>query len=166
MKPYRIKFITPQGKIRRDRIWAEDNRSANSALRAQGNYPLLITEEATEPAGVKRYRTRLNTKDVISILDQLEMQLEAEITIDEALRNLAQEFPKGKIHFVVSRLLERVTIDGRIAEAFAQFPKIFPQHVIHMIDVGHQTGNLTNAFNKIARHLNSADEIKASFARP
>jgi type IV pilus assembly protein PilC len=161
MKPFRTKFITPQGRTKRGRLWADDSRAAHSALRMQGNYPIQIVEEATQASAQKKYNTRLNAKDVIAILDQLEMQLDADIPIDEALRNLAREFPDGKARFVVSRILERVAVNGRIADAFSQFPKIFAPHIIHMIDVGHQTGSLTKAFGKIARHMNSADEIRA-----
>jgi type IV pilus assembly protein PilC len=160
MKPFRAKYITPLGRTKRSRIWADDHRAAHAALRAQGNYPILLIEETVPSDGLRRYRTRLKTKDVIAILDQLEMQLDAEIPIDEALRNLAHEFPDGKTRFVVSRILERVATNGRVAEAFGQFPAIFPAHVVHMIDVGCQTGNLTKAFGRVVRHLNAADEIR------
>jgi type IV pilus assembly protein PilC len=161
MKVFRTKYITSQGRTRRNRVWADDSRSAHAALRAQGNYPIQIIEESTvNTGGLKKYNTRLSSKEVIAMLDQLEMQLDADIPIDEALRNLAKDFPDGKARFVVSRILERVAVNGRIAEAFGQFPKIFPLHIVHIIDVGHQTGTLTASFGKIAAHLNATDEIK------
>lgn len=162
MKPYRAKYITPQGRTKRGRLWADDPRGAHAALRAQGNYPLQIIEEAVPETGLRRFGTRLKVRDVISILDQLEMQIDADIPIDEALRNLAHEFPDGKMRFVVSHILERVSANGRIAEAFGQFPNIFPAHVVHMIDVGHRTGHLSSAFDRIARHLNETDEIRGT----
>lgn len=160
MKLFRVKFITPLGRTRRGRLWAEDHRGAHASLRARGNYPIQIAEEAAATSRHRIFGTRLRTRDVISILDQLEMQLDAEIPIDEALRNLAHEFPDGRARQVVSRILERVSSNGRIAEAFGQFPRIFPTHVVHMIEVGHQTGDLAKAFGRIVRHLNAADEIR------
>src|SRR5438445_6407440 len=96
MKPYQTKYITPEGRTRRSRIWADDNRSAHAVLRTQGNYPIQIVEEATKGGGgTKKYKTNLKSKEVIAMLDQMEMQLGAEIAIDEALRNLDRDFPDG-----------------------------------------------------------------------
>jgi type IV pilus assembly protein PilC len=141
-------------------VWATDRSAARAALRAQRCHPIQIEEES-RAIGKGAYRTRLKTEEVIAIIDQLEMQLEADIPIDEALRNLARDLPDGRSRFVVSKILEQIAINGRVSDAFAQFPKIFAPHLVKMIDVGHQTGRLGPTLGKIVAHLHAVDEIRA-----
>lgn len=160
MRSFKIKYITAEGRTRRTRVWANDRASARAVMRAQKCHPIRVEEEA-QSAARAGYSTRLKTADVIAILDQLEMQLDADIPIDEAFRNLARDLPDGKSRFVTAKILEQIAVNGRVADAFAQFPRIFPGHVIKMIDVGHQTGRLGPTLGKIVAHLHASDEVRA-----
>lgn len=160
MKEFKVQFITPSGRRRRTRLWASDRHAARQIIQSRKQDPILIVETGRISTGVRTYPTTLQSQEIISILDQLEMQIGADITLVDALQTLALDLPEGKNRFVVLKIQEQLSVNGRVAESFAQFPKVFPGHIVEMIHVGHETGKLEKTFGSIVANLNAADEIR------
>lgn len=157
MPAYDVRYTNEKGRIRKEKMYAPDMAYLQGLLKRKRYWPLSIKMEERK---VRTYKTKLGAQDTISILDQVEIQLEVNINIDDAFRNLVDEFPRGKPKFVVANISDAINSNGRVAEACAQFPRVFPDHIVQMISVGESTGKLANAFRRLITYFQEADALK------
>lgn len=159
MPAYVVRYTNPRGRVRKETMFAPDVAYLQGVLQRKKCWPLSIkmVERKT-----RTFRTKLAAVDLISILDQIEIQLEVNINIDDAFRNLVEEFPRGKPRFVIANISDEINSSGRVAEACAQFPKIFPEHTRQMIAVGESTGKLAQSFRRLIDYFQAADALKAT----
>ncbi|AHF89636.1 type II secretion protein F [Opitutaceae bacterium TAV5] len=157
MPAYNVRYTNEKGRVRKERMYAPDMAYLQGMLQRKRCWPLSIkVEERTR----RHYRTKLKAVDLISILDQIEIQLDVNINIDDAFRNLVDEFPRGKPRFVVATISDEINSSGRVADACGQFPRIFPDHIRQMISVGESTGKLAQAFRRLISYFQGADALK------
>jgi type IV pilus assembly protein PilC len=157
MPAYLVRYTTNKGRVRKERMFAPDVAYLQGMLQRKQCWPLSIKVEESRH---RTYKTKLATSDIMSILDQIQIQLEVNINIDDAFRNLTDEFPRGKARFVVSHISDEINSSGRVAEACAQFPRIFPDYIRQMISVGESTGKLADAFRRLVEYFQNADQLK------
>lgn len=157
MPAYEVRYTNEKGRVRKEKIYAPDMAYLQGLLRRKRYWPLSIKMEERK---TRTFRTKLGAQDTISILDQIEIQLEVNINIDDAFRNLVDEFPSGKAKFVVANISDSINSNGRVAEACAQFPRVFPDHIVQMVAVGENTGKLANAFRRLITYFQEADALK------
>ncbi|WP_236919140.1 type II secretion system F family protein [Ereboglobus luteus] len=138
-------------------MFAPDIAYLQGMMQRKRYWPLSIRIEERK---TRTYKTKLGAQDLISILDQIEIQLEVNINIDDAFRNLVDEFPRGKPKFVIAHISDEINSTGRVADACGQFPRIFPDHIRQMISVGESTGKLAQAFHRLIEYFQSADALK------
>ena len=159
MPAYIVRYTNPKGRVCKETLFAPDMAYLQGLLQRKGYWPLSIR---MEEHAARTYGKKLPSQDLISILDQIEIQLEVNINIDDAFRNLVEEFPRGKARFVVARISDEINSNGRVADACAQFPRIFPDHVRQMISVGESTGKLAQAFRRLIEYYQSADALMST----
>jgi type IV pilus assembly protein PilC len=158
MPAYTVRYTNDKGRVLKERLYAPDMAYLQGLLQRKRCWPLSIKVEERK---TRTFRTKLGLSDIISILDQIEIQLEVNINIDDAFRNLVDEFPRGKPKFVVANISDEINSSGRVAEACAQFPRIFPDHIRQMISVGESTGKLAQAFRRLILYFQGADALKS-----
>ncbi|OAM89941.1 type II secretion system F family protein [Termitidicoccus mucosus] len=159
MPAYLVRYTTSKGRVRKERMYAPDVAYLQGMLQRKQCWPLSIKVEESRH---RSYKTKLKAADLISILDQIQIQLEVNINIDDAFRNLVDEFPRGKPRFVVSHISDQINSSGRVAEACGQFPRIFPDYIQQMVAVGESTGRLAQAFRRLVEYFQNADQLKAT----
>ncbi|MDF9828338.1 type II secretory pathway component PulF [Ereboglobus sp. PH5-10] len=157
MPAYIVRYTNEKGRVRKERMFAPDIAYLQGMMQRKRYWPLSIKMEERKS---RTYKTKLGAQDLISILDQVEIQLDVNINIDDAFRNLVDEFPRGKPKFVISHISDEINSTGRVADACGQFPRIFPDHIRQMISVGESTGKLANAFHRLIEYFQSADALK------
>lgn len=159
MPAYLVRYTNEKGRVRKERMFAPDIAYLQGVLKRKRYWPLSIKLEERK---TKTYNTKLPLQDIISILDQIEIQLEVNINIDDAFRNLVDEFPRGKARNVVAHISDEINSNGRVAEACGQFPRIFPDHIKQMIAVGEGTGKLSQSFRRLIEYFQGADILRAT----
>ncbi|AWI08471.1 type II secretion protein F [Ereboglobus luteus] len=157
MPAYIVRYTNEKGRVRKERMFAPDIAYLQGMMQRKRYWPLSIRIEERK---TRTYKTKLGAQDLISILDQIEIQLEVNINIDDAFRNLVDEFPRGKPKFVIAHISDEINSTGRVADACGQFPRIFPDHIRQMISVGESTGKLAQAFHRLIEYFQSADALK------
>lgn len=138
-------------------MWAQDPRSVVTGMRAQGRYSLDVR---SSPVSVHQIR-RINAPALSGFLDQVAMQLDAGTPIDAALQSIIRDSQDTALSALGASLLAYIARTGRIADAFAQHSRLFPPHVIAMIDIGHHTGRLSETFALLSRYNAEAAEVRA-----
>ncbi len=156
MPSYVVRYVTETGAKKKEVFFAPDMVYLRGVLQRKNYWPLSIE---VQEGGFRKYKTRLSAGDTISILDQVEIQLQVSINVDDAFRNLAEEVQTKKVKFVVSRISDSIDSNGRVADACGQFPNIFPDHIRQMISVGEDTGKLAPSFTRVIEYFKAADTL-------
>lgn len=159
MPAFNVRYVQADGKKRKERLFAPDVAYLRNMLQRKKCWPLSIemVQNKTET-----FNTKLGFADISAILDQVEMQLDVQINVDDAFRNLSEETPRGKPRFVVQNISDSIDTNGRVAQACRKFPKIFPEHICQVIEVGEDTGKLAQAFRRVIEYFAAADALKST----
>jgi len=159
MPAYTVRYTNEKGRVRKERMFAPDIAYLQGVLKRKRYWALSIKMEERK---VRTYNTKLPLQNIISILDQIEIQLEVNINIDDAFRNLVDEFPRGKPRFVIAHISDEINSTGRVAEACAQFPRIFPDHIRQILSVGESTGKLAQSIRRLIDFFQGADMLRST----
>ncbi len=164
MQLYTVEFFERDGRKRIECARYANAKVARTRIRARGGLPARVS--LCRPLSRhRRLRFAVPPIEVAAILDQLSMQLEAGYPLDEALYRLLENAPKGNRRLLLQELALRVSSDGAVADAFREFPRLFPDHFCQMIEVGHQGGRLPEVFASLGAHLARQDSLRASVQR-
>jgi type II secretory pathway component PulF len=86
--------------------------------------------------GKANARLRVPTSEFVPFLNQLELQLRAGVTADVALRQLAEDAPKGAMRTILASVHAEVARGRAIHDACRFFHRQFPPHVAAVIAAG------------------------------
>ena len=162
MPAFSATFIDERGRRRRGRFDASDIRQLRDELRARSLWPLHIA-----PAKPDRLASRLTipVRDLVPVLNQLELQLRAGVTADEAFGQLAADSPEGPIRQFLSSVHHEVSHGHPIHRACRGFPRLFPPHLAAVIEAGEAAAQLPEALRALAAHLVANDQLRRTARR-
>lgn len=163
MPTFLADYVTKGGRRVRERIDAIDAASVEEFVRAQRNGWFISAEE-----GGARYRNkalRVGSKGLLMALEAVTLIIEAGATIDVAMRASVTRVPQGKLRYLLSHIARRIEETGEVAEAFSQFPKVFPQTVIGLIRAHEEGGSLAKGFSEVCEYYREMEAIRGDVAR-
>lgn len=109
-------------------------------------------------------------RDLLVVTQELAALLSAGLPLDRALSVLTGLTNRAELRQAVEQILRHVQRGKSLAEALAEYPKIFPPLYINMIKAGELGGFLDTALARLAEYLERAqevqDEVKSALAYP
>ena len=97
------------------------------------------------------FRTgRVKTREVAAATRHLSTLLLAGIPLVEALSVLVEQLGSSALSRVLARVRDKVNEGGSLAEAFSEYPRIFPGVFVSMVKAGESTGALENVLARLA----------------
>lgn len=157
---------------------AGEERVVISRLHEQGYLPLRVVlpgqEKSKAPfsfslpafpgSGTVRQR------DLLVLTQELATLIAAGLPLDRALSVLAGLTEKAELKKAVGHILRSVQQGKSLAEALAEYPKIFPPLYVNMVKAGELGGFLDTALQRLAEYLERSqqvqDEIKSALTYP
>lgn len=136
-------------------ILAGDARTAGdaTALAAGASHRLTVGRLAWR-------RERVSAADVALLTRQLATLVRAALPLEEALLAVAQQSEKPAVQRVVTAVRARV-VEGRpLAEALAEFPRVFPEIYRATVTAGEQSGRLDTVLERLADYTESRDQLR------
>lgn len=110
-------------------------------------------------------RLRLPDAEFIAVLHQLELQLRAGVTADAALRQLAEDSPKGTARTMLTRIHAEVARGVPIHKACRFFSRQFPPHVAAVIAAGEDAARLPESLCALAESTAEAADLRKTARR-
>lgn len=162
MTAFSAVFIDQEGRRRTGIFDAGDAAELHGKLRARSLWPVRIRPARS---GRKAQRLTIPVRDLVQLLHQLELQLRAGVTADEALRQLAEDAPAGPIRTILAHIHREVSCGNPIHRACRHFPRLFPSHVAAVIEAGEISAQLPEALRGLAHHLNGVEELRRTARR-
>lgn len=162
MTAFATTFIDAQGRRRRYIFEARDETAVRTLLRARSLWPVRV--EPVRP-GRGLAQLKIPNRDLVALLHQLELQLRAGVTADEALRQLAEDAPPGAVRTVLDHVHGEVAQGQPIHVSCRFFGRIFPAHVASVIAAGEISARLPEALRGLAAHLTRIEDLRRTARR-
>lgn len=178
MPQFHYQATTPQGKIIEGVMEAGEERLVVSRLHDQGYLPLKINlpgpgtgKTAGQGLSLPALgRGAVRQRDLLLLTQELATLLSAGLPLDRALSVVIGLTNKAQLRQAVEQILNKVKEGKSLAEALADYPKIFPPLYVNMIKAGEMGGFLDTALERLAEYLERAqevqEEVKSAIAYP
>lgn len=151
MSSYKYEVITPDGKTKTGTVEAQDQDAASSELRAAGNVVVSIGKAGALTKDIDiSIGKPVKPRELGVFCRQFESIINAGVTVIDALAMLSAQQENKKFKAAIEDVRELVQRGSPLAEAMMEYPKIFPEIMIHMIAAGEASGSLDVAFNRMS----------------
>lgn len=162
MTHYRYEAIDRGGLLRSGRVEAETRAKAMTLAGAGGRRVTRLEPVTTGESLWTRdlFGTgKVRQDDVLTVVKDLATLIEAELTIDRALRLVSRQAPKS-MTAILEAVLADVLAGLALSKAFAKHPKAFPRDVVEVAAAGELTGTLGRVLRDLAVSMARAQEIR------
>lgn len=160
MSRYKYKAKRGPKGVEEGVIEAESNQAAILKLGEMGLYPLSIEEETGR---IKRRITakRVSSRDLALFTREFANLLESGLTPLRALTLLTTQTENKALQGIIPFIHEDIKEGKSLAEAFSNYPRIFNNLYVSMVNSGEVSGALEEVLKRLADFSEAEDEIRA-----
>lgn len=163
MAIYSYRGINSSGKEIKATINSEGLNQAKQKLRSQGIMLIEIVEQksdALKKKDVISFGGGIKIEDLALMTRQLATLIKAKIQIVEALGALMDQTDHPKLRIVLSEVRQKVNEGSSLASALGDYPKIFNNVYVNMVEAGEQSGTLEVVLLRLADFTESQLKLK------
>ncbi|MEN6581745.1 MAG: type II secretion system F family protein [Armatimonadota bacterium] len=158
--------------MRNSKIEALSEAHARKAIKAKGEQVLQIKEANSTQAADDNTRPtkKVPIDEVAGAIRQISILVRAGVPLVEGLNGLAEQAKSPALRACVEQVTLNVSQGMSLSDAFSQHPNVFPTLAVEMAKVAEAGGNLSEAMERLADHMESGAEIsrkvKSALAYP
>ena len=161
--------LNRQGQNVHGEVVADNSGAAIEKLREAGVLVTDISEKTVKQAR-RRGGKKVTLTDTSLFSRQLAAMLSAGVPVTRALATLAKQTTNPTLAAAIEDISKNVESGGTLADAFAQYPKIFNKLFVSMIETGELGGILEQSLMSLSTQLqkekNLKDNIKSAVSYP
>lgn len=161
--------LNRQGQSIHGEVVADNSTAAIDKLREAGVVVTDISEKEIKPVKARGGK-KVTLTDVSLFSRQMAAMLSAGVPVTRALSTLAKQTTNPTLAAAITDIGKNVESGGTLADAFAQYPKIFNRLFISMIETGELGGILEQSLMSLSLQLqkekNLKDNIKSAVSYP
>lgn len=113
----------------------------------------------------KAFNKAVNLEELIAVLDQLYVMLDAGISIDSALSQVIEGIHDKKLKKIFTDIYNKINAGYSLKEAFENYKEELGIIVLAMISLGEESGDLAGAVNSLVGILSEIDENRKRFKK-
>lgn len=159
MAIYKYKCINEQGAVVHGRVDAINEPDLESRLNAMGLELIQYTEISSRSAFTRG--KKVSRQDLINFCFHMEQMARAGVPILDSLIDLRDSLENAGFREVISSVVAAIEGGKTLSQALAEFPQIFDQVFVSLIEAGEQSGRLDQVLLKMTVSLKWQDEIAA-----
>jgi len=162
--PFRYLAYDQSGQEHRGVLDVEQEETAEEILFERGLTVAHLTPTRGRIDLAKWFPTYFGPRrrDVIVLSDQLANLVESGVAILPALELMAEETTSQSLGRVLRKVVEEIRQGSSISAALAEHELVFPPIYHRMINVGEQTGNISEVLRQLARHMEKEETVRSS----
>lgn len=174
MAIFTYKGIDRSGKEIKGSINVENLAVAKSKVKSMGIMLTEIKEETSQ--NLKKGTTSItfgsgvSTEDLALMTRQLATLLKAKIQVVEAFTALVDQTDNPRLKITLSEIRQKVNEGSSLAQALGDYPKIFDNVYVNMVEAGEQSGTLEIVLLRLADFTESQvklnNKIKSAMTYP
>lgn len=173
MAIYNYKGLDKSGSEVKGTVNSEGLVAAKSRVRSMG---IMLTEISEQTSGSVKKNASFSFGSAVSIDDlslmtrQLATLLRAKIQVVEAFTALVDQTENPNLKITLSEIRQKVNEGSSLAKALGDYPKIFDNVYVNMVDAGETSGTLEVVLLKLADftegQLKLRNKIKSAMTYP
>lgn len=161
MALYSYKGLDKTGREVKGSIAAETIAQAKQKIKSQGLMLMEIFEQKSD--ALKNQATislisSVNKAELALMTRQLATLIKAKIQIVEALGTLMDQMDNPHLKVMLAEIRQKVNEGSSLAKAFGDYPKIFDNVYVNMVDAGEASGTLEIVLVRLAEF--SENQVK------
>lgn len=171
MTNFKYKVKDKTGKAQGGSLDAEDRRSAVARLQEMGFYVLEVREAPHVGASINPLSLfarfvfnpifgGVSIGPLAMFYRQFATMLRSGMSVSQAMSSLRVQGGSRVLRKAAGETLDYVSNGGKLSEAFARYPWVFPELHISLIQAAEASGNLESMVNKIADYLERENSIR------
>lgn len=163
MPIYRYEGINSLGKKVKATIKADGTGQAKMKVKSLGVMISSIEEEKTNKSGafsITIGQGSVSVHDLALMTRQLATLIKARIQIVEALEALVDQADNQMLKISLAEIKQKVNEGSSLAAALSDYPKIFDNVYINMVEAGESSGTLDVVLNRLADFTESRLKLK------
>src|SRR3989344_8514123 len=145
---FRYQVLDQKQKLYQGTLEADTMRGARLSLMQQG-YDVLVLESVKQRYVKWSFASVgvVSLKEKMLFVKHLSLMIKSGMVLDESIEALYEQ-SKGKMKFILERLVELVRKGNLLSDGLKLFPYTFNDFFVNMIRIGEQSGALeTNLIN-------------------
>jgi type IV pilus assembly protein PilC len=182
MAMFQYVAMNSSGQEVKDTIEANTAEEAVQKIRAKGQYPTKVKQQAEKKAKAGKKGAAaaggeevgpitpkkkmpfaiggVSQKQLVNFTRQLSTLQDAGLPILRSLQILEQQQKPGLMKAIVGGVADEVEGGGSLSEAMAKYPKAFDKLYVNMINAGEAGGVLDIILNRLADFMEKAAKLK------
>lgn len=170
MPAYAYTGLNAKGRQVKGVTTADSVPALKATLKRDGVFLTTVVESTAAAAAnaasgqeidLSRLFDRVTPKMVAEMTHLLGTLLHAGVTLPESLRALTDQVESQNFKGVLGEVATRVNEGAALADALAQYPKVFPSLYINMIRAGEASGALETVLFRLAEFMEKQLEIRS-----
>ncbi len=153
------------GKEVKSSLTAENPAIAKQRIKSSGVMILDMTEQKSNTREQKTqhvisFGTGVGVSDLAMMTRQLATLVKANIQLVEAISTLIDQVSNQKLRIILSEVKKKVNEGSSLAQSLADYPKIFNNVYINMIEAGETSGTLHIVLIRLAEFTEAQMKLK------
>lgn len=157
MSEFKYKSINQDGKIFQGRMHAANALELEHRIANQAQDLIVFNE--IKPSNFKIGRKRLQRRDLINMVFQLEQLTKSGVPLLDGLKDLRDTAEEGYYRDVLASLCESIEGGQKFSEALKNFENDFDTIFISLVEVGEESGELPKILKDMGNTLRWMDEL-------
>lgn len=165
MAIFTYKGLDQAGRDIKSTVNAESVTQAKSKLRSMGIMLIEIKEQKSDSINRKpgsiSFGTGVSIEELSLMTRQLATLVKAKIQIVEALSALMDQTDNPKLRVVLSEVRGKVNEGSSLAKSLSDYPKVFNNVYVNMVEAGEASGNLEIVLLRLADFTEAQSKLKS-----
>ncbi|MCP4913136.1 MAG: type II secretion system inner membrane protein GspF [Oligoflexia bacterium] len=163
MAIFAYKGLDKTGKEVKSQITSESEVQAKAKIKSLG---IMLLEIKEQKAGSQKseglsFGQSVSIEDLSLMTRQLATLTKAKIQIVESLSALMDQTDNPKLRVILSEVRQKVNEGVSLASALADYPKVFSNVYINMVEAGEQSGTLEVVLLRLADFTEAQSALKS-----
>lgn len=159
----RYKATTPQGKIIRGLMEANDEKEAANYLRSKNMVPIEISKQTTDILNrFFPFLSKVGNNDLILFTRQLSSMLSSGLTLLKALQIFKEQIENEAMVEIVSGIINDIEEGKTFSYAIAKYPQVFSPIYVSSIKAGESSGLLDKVLLRLADNLEKEAKLRGT----
>ena len=156
MSTFNYTALDNLGKKKKGVLSAQSEREARKFIKDLNLTPITVTQSE----GTRGIKSKVKNKDIVIMTRQIATLLEANTSIIDALKIIADQTNNKDLITILYNLREYVIQGKRLGQSMMKYPGVFDNTYSSLVTAGDSSGNLDTIFNKLADYLEESASIR------
>ena len=158
MPDYRFRTIDANGKIRTDTMIASNPMELEKRLATMG-FDLLSYKEQVQASRSLLRRKKISRRELINFTFHIEQLIKSGVPLIDSLKDIRDSLDYSHFTDVLQTIIDDIEGGKTFSLALAEHPQIFDKVYVTLVQVGEETGRLSEVLHDLADTLRWQDEL-------